>query len=131
MMLRTLSSSGVPAAWTVLESLLLGEVSPRQKLCVRSSLSTLIKTTTAPGGISGQLRITGMPAASNQLERRNCTLPPVLAKGAQVTLPDGSRGTVSYLDPAMRIARVKTSDGRNLTVKQSALTGAPTDLVRC
>ena len=32
---------------------------------------------------------------------------------------------MSYLDPAMRIARVKTSDGRNLTVKQSALTGPP------
>ena len=49
-------------------------------------------------------------------------VPAVLAKGARVSLPDGSTGTVSYVDPAMRIARVKTSDGRNVTVKQSALT---------
>ena len=39
-----------------------------------------------------------------------------------MSLPDGSTGTVSYVDPAMRIARVKTSDGRNVSAKQSALT---------
>ena len=39
-----------------------------------------------------------------------------------MSLPDGSTGTVSYLDPTMRIARVKTSDGRNVTARQSALT---------
>ncbi len=44
-----------------------------------------------------------------------------LAKGDQVTLPDGSTGTVSYVDPAMRIARIRASDGRNVTARLSAL----------
>ena len=47
--------------------------------------------------------------------------PVSLAKGDQVTLPDGSTGTVSYLDPMMRIARVRTSDGRNVSARLSAL----------
>jgi hypothetical protein len=44
-----------------------------------------------------------------------------LAKGSAVTLPDGSRGTISYLDPNMRIARVRTENGRNVTVRQGQL----------
>jgi hypothetical protein len=44
-----------------------------------------------------------------------------LAKGAAVALPDGSRGVVSYLDPNMKIARVRTEDGRNITVRQNQL----------
>ena len=54
-------------------------------------------------------------------------MPAELAKGAKVTLPDGSAGTVSYIHPVMQIARVRTSDGRTLSVRPSALKqrGAP------
>ena len=44
-----------------------------------------------------------------------------LRKGSVIALPDGSRGTVSYLDPNMKIARVRTEDGRNLTVRLGQL----------
>lgn len=40
-----------------------------------------------------------------------------LAKGSQVRLQDGSKGVVAYLDPNMKIARVRTEDGRNATVR--------------
>ena len=44
-----------------------------------------------------------------------------LAKGSAVTLADGSGGIISYLDPNMRIVRVRTENGRNVTVRQGQL----------
>ena len=60
-------------------------------------------------------------AAMGRFDSRNSVAAPRLAKGAAVALPDGSRGTISYLDPNMKIARLRTEGGRNITVPQSQL----------
>jgi hypothetical protein len=44
-----------------------------------------------------------------------------VAKGSQVRLADGTAAKVLYVDPNMRIARVRTEDGRNLTVRHRDL----------
>jgi hypothetical protein len=44
-----------------------------------------------------------------------------VVKGARVKLPDGALARVVYVDPNMRIARVRTDDGRNLTVRRKDL----------
>lgn len=44
-----------------------------------------------------------------------------VVKGAQVRLADGAVAKVLYVDPNMRIARVRTQDGRNLTVRHRDL----------
>jgi hypothetical protein len=46
-----------------------------------------------------------------------------LKKGAAITLADGMAATVSYLDPNMKIARVRTSNGKNLTIRLGQLRG--------
>lgn len=48
-----------------------------------------------------------------------------LEKGKPVKLPDGRTGKIAYLDPGMRIARVKLDAGGHETVKQKALTVMP------
>ena len=40
----------------------------------------------------------------------------IYAKGDRVRLEDGAMGTVAYVDPRLRIVRVRTDDGRNITV---------------
>jgi hypothetical protein len=45
----------------------------------------------------------------------------MVAKGSQVRLADGTLARVAYVDPHMRIARVRTADGRNLTVRHRDL----------
>ena len=51
--------------------------------------------------------------------------PPVIkgpvVKGARVRLADGAVARVVYVDPNMRIARVRTEDGRNMTVRHRDL----------
>jgi hypothetical protein len=51
--------------------------------------------------------------------------PPVLkgtvVKGSRVRLADGSPARVAYVDPNMRIARVRTDDGRKMTVRHRDL----------
>ncbi len=42
-------------------------------------------------------------------------------KGSRVRLTDGAPARVAYVDPNMRIARVRTDDGRNLTVRHKDL----------
>ncbi len=44
-----------------------------------------------------------------------------LVKGARVRLADGSVARVLYVDPQMRIVRVRTDTGRNLTVRRKDL----------
>ncbi len=58
------------------------------------------------------------PAMAN-LNSRNVQAD--LVKGSAVRLPDGTSATVSYLDRNMRIVRVRTSDGRNLTLRLAQL----------
>ena len=51
---------------------------------------------------------------------------PALSKGAIVTLPDGSQGKISYLDSNMGIARVRTDEGKNLTIRRYQLRAGAT-----
>jgi hypothetical protein len=44
-----------------------------------------------------------------------------VVKGARVRLADGAVARVLYVDPNMRIARVRTEDGRNMTVRHRDL----------
>lgn len=61
-------------------------------------------------------------AAMERFNKRNgSAMQPALSKGATVTLPDGSQGTVSYLDSDMGIARVRTDKGKNLTIPRYQL----------
>jgi hypothetical protein len=46
-----------------------------------------------------------------------------VVKGARVRLASGALGRVVYVDPNMRIARVRTEDGRNVTVRHKDLRG--------
>jgi hypothetical protein len=46
-----------------------------------------------------------------------------VTKGSQVRLADGMVARVVYVDPNMRIARVRTEDGRNITVRHKDLRG--------
>jgi hypothetical protein len=47
-----------------------------------------------------------------------------VVKGARVRLASGALARVVYVDPNMRIARVRTESGKNLTVRQKDLRGA-------
>jgi hypothetical protein len=46
-----------------------------------------------------------------------------IVKGARVRLAGGALARVLYVDPNMRIVRVRTEDGRNITVRQKDLKG--------
>jgi hypothetical protein len=46
-----------------------------------------------------------------------------VVKGSKVRLADGTPARVVYVDPNMRIARVRTQDGRNVTVRRKDLRG--------
>jgi hypothetical protein len=46
-----------------------------------------------------------------------------LVKGARVRLAGGALARVLYVDPNMRIVRVRTEDGRNITVRHKAVCG--------
>jgi hypothetical protein len=46
-----------------------------------------------------------------------------VVKGARVRLASGALARVEYVDPNMRIARVRTDDGRNVTVRHKDLRG--------
>jgi hypothetical protein len=46
-----------------------------------------------------------------------------IVKGARVRLAGGALARVEYVDPNMRIARVRTDDGRNVTVRHKDLRG--------
>ena len=47
-----------------------------------------------------------------------------VVKGARVRLAGGALARVEYVDPNMRIARVRTEDGRNVTVRHKDLRGS-------
>jgi hypothetical protein len=48
--------------------------------------------------------------------------PEMMRKGTRVRMADGTPGRVAYADPNLRIARVRTDDGRNVTVRRKTLT---------
>jgi hypothetical protein len=63
-------------------------------------------------------------AAMEKFNSRNGVKKPTVVKGARVRLADGTGARVVYVDPNMRIARVRTDDGRNVTVRHKDLRGA-------
>lgn len=68
------------------------------------------------GPISGFDHETGLPIVKRQPKDDA-----VLAKGQPVMLADGSKGKVAHLIANMRTVRVRTEDGRNVTVSQKSL----------
>jgi hypothetical protein len=47
-----------------------------------------------------------------------------IVKGTSVRLADGTLAKVAWVDPEARIARVRTADGRNITVRHRSLRGS-------
>lgn len=45
-----------------------------------------------------------------------------MVKGTRVRLADDARARVVYVDPNLRIVRVRTEDGRNITVRRKQVT---------
>jgi hypothetical protein len=70
---------------------------------------TMYETKTFAKGVKPVLK----PAAnSSKLDLR---------RGAPVQLPDGTKGKIAHVIENMQTVRVRTNDGRNLTVRQTAL----------
>jgi hypothetical protein len=62
--------------------------------------------------------------ATQDASTKTSTVSPLeLRKGAAVVLPDGMPATVVYLDPKLKIARVRTAAGKSLTVRRQDLLG--------
>jgi hypothetical protein len=59
--------------------------------------------------------------AMERFNSRNGVAKGPVVKGSRVRLADGSVARVLYVDPNMRIARVRTQDGRNITVRHKDL----------
>jgi hypothetical protein len=62
-------------------------------------------------------------AAMERFNSKNGIVKGVVAKGSRVRLADGTVARVLYVDPNMRIARIRTQDGRNITVRHKDLKG--------
>jgi hypothetical protein len=64
-------------------------------------------------------------AAMDRFNSRNggTVMKGAVTKGSRVRLADGTVARVVYVDPNMRIARVRTEDGRNMTVRHKDLRG--------
>jgi len=60
-------------------------------------------------------------AAMERFNSRNGVVKGTVMKGSEVRLADGAVGRVLYVDPNMRIVRVRTQDGRNITVRHKDL----------
>lgn len=66
-----------------------------------------------------QARPDGQPMESSPSKNGE---PEKFRKGTRVRMADGALGRVVYADPNLRIARVRTDDGRNVTVRRKTLT---------
>jgi hypothetical protein len=64
-------------------------------------------------------------AAMERFNSRNGVVKGLVTKGSEVRLADGTVARVLYADPNMRIARVRTQDGRNITVRHRDLKRDP------
>lgn len=62
--------------------------------------------------------------AMERFNSRNGVVRGRVQKGSRVRLADGAVARVEYVDPNMRIARVRTEDGRNITVRHKDLRGS-------
>ena len=63
--------------------------------------------------------------AMERFNSKNGVVKGMVMKGSEVRLADGTVGRVLYADPNMRIARVRTQDGRNITVRHRDLKRDP------
>ena len=63
--------------------------------------------------------------AMERFNSKNGVVKGLVMKGSRVRLADGTVGRVLYADPNMRIARVRTQDGRNITVRHRDLKRDP------
>jgi hypothetical protein len=59
--------------------------------------------------------------AMERFNSKNGVVKGLVMKGSEVRLADGTVGRVLYADPNMRFARVRTQDGRNITVRHKDL----------
>ena len=59
--------------------------------------------------------------AMERFNSKNGVAKGAVVKGSEVRLTDGTVGRVLYVDPNMRIVRVRTQDGRNITVRHKNL----------
>jgi hypothetical protein len=64
-------------------------------------------------------------AAMESFNSKNGVVKGMVVKGSKVRLADGTVARVLYADPNMRIARVRTQDGRNITVRHRDLKRDP------
>ncbi len=71
-----------------------------------------INTTPRPPGTMFETQTFAMPESGE----------PAMEKGTRVKLPDGSKGKVAHVIQGMGTVRVRTDDGRNLTVRAKAVT---------
>lgn len=60
-------------------------------------------------------------AAMEKFHSRNGVVKGAVVKGSRVRLADGTVAKVLYVDPNMRIARVRTDNGKNITVRHRDL----------
>jgi hypothetical protein len=60
-------------------------------------------------------------SAMERFNSKNGIVKGTIAKGSRVRLVDGTVARVLYVDPNMRIARVRTEDGQNMTVRHKDL----------
>jgi hypothetical protein len=58
-----------------------------------------------------------------RIDSKNGVAKGLVRKGSLVRLMDGTVARVRYADPKMRIVRVRTQDGRKLTVRHKDLRG--------
>jgi hypothetical protein len=59
--------------------------------------------------------------AMERFNSKNGVVKGLVMKGSEVRLADGTVGRVLYADPNMRFARIRTQDGRNITVRHKDL----------
>jgi hypothetical protein len=60
-------------------------------------------------------------AAMERFNSKNGVAKGLVLKGSEVRLTDGTVGRVLYADPNLRFVRVRTQDGRNITVRHKDL----------
>lgn len=85
-------------------------VEPNGKEAANLSGSGAGKPEQLPGAVSGRTQ------SGDQPERPDEAAKPTFAKGDQVVLKDGTKAEITFTHPKMSIVRVRTADGRKLSV---------------
>jgi hypothetical protein len=60
-------------------------------------------------------------SAMERFNSKNGVIKGLVLKGSEVRCADGTVGRVLYADPNLRFARIRTQDGRNITVRHKDL----------